>query len=468
MADAAALIAKKGLPTNPDAERFVLGSILLDDSHFVETAGTLSDAHFSIEKHRRIFRRMADISARGDKIDRVTVANELLRHNELESVDGLSYLISLDDGLPHISNIESYVRIVRDKAGLRQIAIAAHEILQRAITATDSPDDILAAAENSFLKIGDDQHVGEDDLMQGGDFLRQFPGGLNSFAQPSKREAGLRTGFTRFDEMTGGLRAGELAILAARPSMGKTALAINMAWHAAANYNVPVAIFTLEMSRESLLLRMLCAAARVDSQRLRAGYMSETEITKIRAAANLLVDLPIFIDDSSNIGLLEIHGKLRRAEHKRKVKFGLVIVDYLQLMATRGKSENRNQEVTKLSRGLKLMSKDMQCPFLVLSQLSRQSENRQGDKRPQLQDLRESGSIEQDADLVAFLFREEVYKKDREDLRGLAELIISKQRSGPIGTVPLVFLHQMVKFENRAEDLGPEPEDNGRLPYNDE
>jgi replicative DNA helicase len=238
--------------------------------------------------------------------------------------------------------------------------------------------------------------------------------------------------------------------------MGKTAFALNIAWHVATRLFQPVAIFSLEMSQESLLTRMLCAAARVDSQRFRTGYLNEQERQKLRQAAHQMVEAPLYIDDTAGANLMDMHAKLRRLAQSGQ-KPALVVVDYLQLMSARGRSENRNQEVSQMSRGLKLLSKELDCPFLVLSQLSRATETRQGDHRPQLSDLRESGSIEQDADLVGFIFREEVYKRDREDLHGLAELILAKQRNGPIGKVDLVFLHAQTRFENRAEDLGDLP-----------
>jgi replicative DNA helicase len=284
--------------------------------------------------------------------------------------------------------------------------------------------------------------------------IQAYEGGLNAFLDPSKRIRGISTGFVKFDEMTGGLHAGELFILAARPSMGKTALALNMAWYVAAKLFQPVAVFSLEMSQESLLTRMLCAAARVDSHRFRTGYLNEQERQKLRATASQMVEAPIYIDDTSGANLMDMHAKLRKLKQQQG-SIGMVVVDYLQLMSVRGRTENRNQEVSQLSRGLKLMSKELNCPFLVLSQLSRATETRQGDHRPQLSDLRESGSIEQDADLVGFIFRPEVYQRDREDLRGVAELILAKQRNGPIGKIDLVFLHSQTRFENKAEDLGP-------------
>jgi replicative DNA helicase len=453
-APAAALALEKGLPANIDAERFILGSVLLDDSRFIEIAGLLTPDDFALEKHRRIYIRMMELHEAGEKIDRVTLANQLLRYNELESVDGVSYLVSLDDGLPHIANLDSYVRIVRDKATLRRIAIASQNLLNRALIAEEPPGDIIAGFEETLLDLGKPRN--EKGLMTPLEVIRNYEGGLNAFLDPSRRVKGISTGFTKLDEMTSGLHAGELIILAARPSMGKTAFALNICWHVATRLFHPVAIFSLEMSQESLLTRMLCAAARVDSQRFRAGYLNEAERQKLRAAANQMVEAPLFIDDTAGVNLMDMHAKLRRIQQSGQ-KLGLVVVDYLQLMSSRGRVENRNQEVSQMSRGLKLLAKELACPFLVLSQLSRATETRQGDHRPQLSDLRESGSIEQDADLVGFIFREEVYKRDREDLRGLAELIFAKQRNGPIGKVDLVFLHSLTKFENRAEDLGDIP-----------
>jgi replicative DNA helicase len=449
-------VSEKGLPANIDAEKFILGSLLLDDSRFIEIAGILLEEDFALEKHRRIFKRMSELHDRGERIDRVTVANELLRRNELESIDGLSYLVSLDDGLPHIANLDSYVRIIRDKATLRRIAMASQHLLNRAMLAEEDPNTILAGAEETLLRLGESR--GEKGLMTPLEVIQAYEGGLNAFLDPSRRIKGISTGFTKLDEMTSGLHAGELIILAARPSMGKTALALNMAWNIASRRESPqpVAIFSLEMSQESLLTRMLCAAARVDSQRFRAGYLNEKERQLLRAAANQMVEAPLFIDDTSGANLMDMHAKLRKLKQQQG-SIGLVVVDYLQLMSIRGRTENRNQEVSQLSRGLKLMSKELDCPFLVLSQLSRATETRQGDHRPQLSDLRESGSIEQDADVVGFIFRPEVYQRDREDLKGVAELILAKQRNGPVGKIDLVFLHAQTRFENRAEDLGDIP-----------
>ncbi|MFN0172682.1 MAG: replicative DNA helicase [Bryobacteraceae bacterium] len=447
------LALEKGLPANLDAERFVLGAILLDDTYFVQAAGVLTVDDFSLEKHQRIYIRMMELNDRGERIDRVTVANELLKHNQLEACDGLAYLVSLDDGLPQILNLDSYVRIVRDKAILRRMIFAAQQLMNRCLIGTEEPYEILASAEETLIRLGESQVRAA--FATPAQIIDEYQGGLNSFLDPSKRVKGVSTGFTRLDEMTGGFHGGELVILAARPSMGKTALALNMATHVAVRLNLPVAIFSLEMSKESLLTRVLCSTARVDSHRFRTGYLNQEERRKLQAAAAQLAEAPLFIDDTAGLNLMDMHAKLRRlqAEHP----LGMVVVDYLQLMSSSRRVENRVQEVSAMSRGLKLLSKELDVPMLVLSQLSRAPETRQGDHRPQLSDLRESGSIEQDADLVMFIFREEVYKRDREDLRGLAELLMAKQRNGPIGKIDLVFLHHLTKFENRAEDLGELP-----------
>lgn len=455
MSSVSSLALEKGLPSNVDAERFVLGSILLDDSAFLDVAGALMVDDFCLDKHRKIFRRMSELHERSDKIDRVTVANELMKFNELESVDGLSYLVSLDDGLPRIPNLDSYVKIIRDKATLRRIISASQQMMNRCLLAEEDADTILAGAEEALLKLGESRTT--TGLKTPAEIINEYAGGINAFLDPSKRIKGISTGFAKLDEMTGGLHKGELVILAARPSMGKTALALNIASHVATKLNEKVAIFSLEMSGESLLTRMLCATAYVDSQRFRAGYLNQDERRKLAQASQKLVEAPLFIDDSAGVNLMDMHSKLRRMQGGDQ-KLGLVIVDYLQLMSSRGRSENRNQEVSSLSRGLKLMAKELEVPMMVLSQLSRATETRVGDHRPQLSDLRESGSIEQDADLVGFIFREEVYKRDREDLRGMAELIVAKQRNGPIGTVNLVYLHALTKFENRADELGEVPE----------
>jgi replicative DNA helicase len=451
------LALEKGLPSNVDAERFVLGSILLNDDVYLQVAGAIDADDFSLEKHRRIFNRMKDLYGRGQHIDRVTLADELMKQGQLESVDGLSYLITLDEGLPELSNLDGYLRIVKDKSILRRLIFAAQRVIDRCVIGEEEPDQILAAAEEQLIKLGESRT--KEDLVSPAAIIQSFPGGVGAFLDPSQRVKGISTGFSKFDEMTGGMHGGELLILAARPSMGKTALALNIAQHVATHPRMkkPVAVFSLEMSSSSLLTRLLCAGARVDQHKFRAGFLNAEERRRLHVELANLTESPLFLDDTPGVNLMDVHAKLRRmkAEHG----LSLVVIDYLQLMSSRGRSENRNQEVSAISRGLKLMAKDLDVPILALSQLSRASETRVGDHKPQLSDLRDSGSIEQDADLVMFIFREEVYKRDREDLKGLADVIIAKQRNGPIGNIPLRFIGAFTRFENRAEDLDGIPEE---------
>ena len=450
---------ERNLPTSIEVERCVLGSILLDDSLFPQVAGRLEGNDFAIDKHRRIFLRMEDLHRRGEGIDDYTLAEELSRHDQLASCDGVAYIASLSEGMPRLSSIDDYVKIVKDKSLLRQLIHIADSIVSRSIEGGQQVDEVLAETEAAILKVGDAQLRSE--LADPRQIIEGLDGGVEAFLDPGKRAQGLSTPFVMFDELTTGLRAGELIVIAARPSMGKTALALNIAWHVAAD--LPVAVFSLEMSKESLLTRLLCATARVDSQRFRGGYLGQDERQRLRSALEQLVASKLFIDDSANVNLMEISAKCRRlrAEHKR---LGLIVVDYLQLMAPESgekrRFDNRTQEISALSRGLKLLAKDLRVPVMALSQLSRAPEMRTGSKRPQLSDLRDSGSIEQDADVVAFIFREEVYKQDREDLQGLAELIVAKQRNGPTKTIELAFLNKYVKFENLAKDIGDLDGDN--------
>jgi replicative DNA helicase len=467
MATAAnALALEKGLPSNPESEQFVLGSVLLDETLFPQVAGSLTADDFCLEKHRRIFSRMVDLHERGERIEALTLVNELEKHGQLQSCDGFAYIASLTDGMPRLASIDSYVKIVKDKSLLRQLIFVSQRTISQCIEASEEVDDILADAETAVMKVGDAQlRTGLRDPRQ---IVEGFAGGMRAFLDPSKRVSGLGTPFVKFDEMTTGMHRGELIILAARPAMGKTALALNIAQHVAVDMpdkpGKPVAIFSLEMSQESLLTRMLCAAARVDSHRFRGGFLNQDERRQLSAALGQLINSRLFIDDSADTTVQSISAKCRRmkAEHG----LSLVIVDYLQLLSSRGKVENRTQEISTFSRGLKLLAKDLEVPILALSQLSRAPETRPGDHRPMLSDLRESGSIEQDADVVAFLFREEVYKPDREDLHGMAELILAKQRNGPTGKIKLAFLSKFTKFENLADDIGITPEDDD-VPVNE-
>jgi replicative DNA helicase len=435
----------KGLPVNLDAERFVLGSIMLEPEKYTQAAANLQPESFSLRKHQLIFQRMRDLHDRSQPIDRVSVANELLRNNELGAVDGLGYLVSLDDGLPKIVNLGGYISIVREKATLRRTIFSAQKLINRCML-DDLPSALRSDAEDVLLALGEsDQDSGPQTPR---DIIQALPGGVNEFLGPPKE--GLKTRFYKLDEMTGGFHSGEFIILAARPGAGKTALALNLAQHAAQKYDATVMFFSLEMSKIALLHRLTCAIARVDSQRVRLNYLNQDERRSLAKAVSELAQLNLYIDDKSAATPADLHARIKRQKARGPVD--MVIVDYLQLMAAGKKFENRNQEVTYLSRGLKLLAQEIEAPVIALSQLSRAPESRKGKARPQLSDLRDSGSLEQDADLVLFIYRDELYNPGRGDNANKAELIIGKQRSGPIGTIHLNFLHQSTRFDNPAED----------------
>jgi replicative DNA helicase len=446
--------AVKGLPVSPEVERFVLGAILVDsEAFYAQAASVLTVDDFSLEKHRRIFRRMADLSARNEYIDRVTVATELDKHRgELQSIDGLSYLVSLDDGLPAVPNIASYVDILKQKSKLRRIIHICQHGMNRAFAAEDSPKDIASDLDDKLLSL---QPEDASEVITPQGIIESYPGGPDEFMDPSKHEIGLLTGLTQFDEMTAGLQQGDLIIIAARPSVGKTSLALSIAEHVAVKLKTRTVLFSMEMSRVQNLRRMICSLARVDFKRFRMGLLDQHERQKCAVARNRIVESPLLIDDTATLTLMGMRAKLKKIA-KKYGPVGLVIADYLQLMSSTGRQENRNQEVSVHSRGLKLIAKELGIPMVVLSQLSRAVETRKGDHRPQLSDLRESGAIEQDADLVAFIFREWLYDKKRDELKGVAELIVAKQRSGEVGTCRVAFSPPLMRFDNLLEEYDME------------
>ena len=438
------------LPANIDVERLVLGAVIRDSTRYPKAAEALTADDFSLEKHRRIWEAMGVLHKRGDRIDRITLAACLQGRGQLESVDGLAYLADLDQGLPDIPQADTYMHLLRRVAVRRRIAYAGQFAMDQALDPREEPETVIAqtverltSAEQMLPTTGDMATVAE---------IIEEQGGVNVVLDPAQRVKGLTTGFVKFDEMTGGLRKGDLIIIGARPAMGKTAWALNIAQYVVlGKHPQGVALFSLEMSKESLLTRLLCAVARMDGHKFRAGYVNADERRRLQFAAHQLSEAPLFIDDRATVSLAHLRTSLSRLRAKREI--ALVIVDYLQLMTPLGKFENRNQEVAALSRGLKMLAKDHDLPVMALSQLSRACETRQGSHRPQLSDLRETGSLEAEADLVCLIFRPEMYKTEREDLRGLAELIVAKQRNGPTGTVNLVFLKQFTKFENRTSDV---------------
>jgi replicative DNA helicase len=447
----------RGLPASVEAERAILGAILLDNFAYNQAAESLRAEDFSLDSHRRLYLRMMELAESNRPIDFVTLTEQLGQHKEIEAVGGVAYVTSLTDGLPRVKNIEQYVKIVKDKALLRNLIHAASNAIQQAYEQESPAEEIIDSAESAIFQIA------ETRISQGflgiPEIVKSSFGSIDKLYEQGQRITGLETHFEDLDNLTSGLQKSDLIIIAARPSMGKTAFAINIAENAAVRDNKVVGVFSLEMSRESLLLRLLCSQARVDSHKLRTGFLSREDYSKLVTGLGALVEAPIFIDDTPGISLSEMRAKCRRLQQSQG-RLDLIIVDYLQLVAAAPagggrRYENRTQEVSAISRGLKALAKEMRCPVISLSQLSRAPENRTGNNRPQLADLRESGAIEQDADVVAFIFREEVYKQDDPDLEGKAELIIAKQRNGPTGTVHLAFIKRSTRFENLANEAAP-------------
>ncbi len=431
----------KGLPSNVEAERSILGAILLDNAVCNQAIELLRRDDLFLDSHRRIFDKMIALTERLMPIDLITLSDELRRAGEFEQIGGATYIASLIDGVPRTDTIEPYAKLVKQKSMLRRLISASQQIVSLAFEEEDDADVIIDKAERMIFEIA------EDRVRQGfqyiGDVAHRRLEQIEQMAGRPEMITGVPTGFTDFDRMTSGLQRQELIVIAARPSMGKTALALNMAQYAAKNANV-VGIFSLEMSAEQLVSRLLCSEARVDAHRLRTGYLNREEWARLADALRRLCETKVFIDDSAAVSVMEMRAKCRRlkAEHG----LDMLIVDYLQLMAGRGRIESRQQEVSQISRDLKGLAKELDIPVVALSQLSRAPEQR-SEHKPQLSDLRESGAIEQDSDVVCFIYREELYNPTDEN-QGTAELIIGKQRNGPTGMVQLAFLKEFTRFEN--------------------
>ncbi|HTZ89578.1 MAG TPA: replicative DNA helicase [Alloacidobacterium sp.] len=449
---------ERGLPASIDAERSILGAILLDNHSYNEAAEKIRADDFALDSHRRIFSRMAELIDAGRAVDIVTLAEELAKRKEVEAVGGVAYLASLTEGLPRRLSIEEYVRIVKDKSLLRQLINICSTAITRAADQGEEALEVLNAAESGLLE------VTERGITRGfasiPEIVRDSFGTIDNLYKEGREVTGLATHFIDFDRMTSGLQTSELIIIAARPSMGKTAWAINIAQNAAVQSGKVVAIFSLEMSKESLLRRMLASQALVDSQKIQKGFLLREDQQKLTHALEQLAESKVFIDDTPGISLTEMRAKARRLRQMNGA-LDLIVVDYLQLMTASSvepgtkRYENRTQEVSAISRGLKALAKELNVPVIALSQLSRASEQRGGDKRPMLSDLRESGSIEQDADVVAFIHREAYYNRDENgqpdpDTENKAEIIIAKQRNGPTGSVHLAYLSKCTRFENLA------------------
>jgi replicative DNA helicase len=442
-------------PYSEDAEQAVIGAMLMDADAIMRAAEHVDDTMFYREGHRRIFRAMIALTERGAVVDPLTLADELGRRAELEASGGKEYIGYLVDAVPTSANVEYHAKIVREKALLRRLIEVSTAIVSEAFEGRLLAAELLDEAESKIFQVSQQQGTGGFTRIK--ELLWPAMERIEAQSRSGNAVTGVPSGFKDLDEMTSGFQPADLVIVAARPSMGKTAFTLNIAQHVAIEHNIPVAFFSLEMSKDSLVQRMLTSEARIDAQTLRKGRLRDDDFPRLARAAGILSHAPVFIDDTPGITILEMRSRARRL--KADSGIGMVIVDYLQLMSGPASSENRQQEVSQISRGLKALAKELSVPVVALSQLSRAVEQRAGAEkgRPVLSDLRESGAIEQDADLIMFLFREEVYA-ERENgqlkdpsLEGKAEVIIGKQRNGPIGTVGLFFHKQYTRFESATQ-----------------
>jgi len=460
MATAPDVFGGRQPPYSAEAEQAVLGAMLLDADAALRGVELLDDAMFHREGHRRLFRAMHGIIERGGVIDPVTLRDEVDRRGELEAVGGIEYLSYLLDVVPTAANIDYHAKIVRDKALLRRLIEAATGIVQEAYEAKRLADEVLDSAEQRIFLVSETRKT--EGFVRLKELLWPTMERIESLHAGGQSITGVPSGFTDLDDKTAGFQNADLVIIAARPSMGKTALCLNVAQHAAIEKGIPVAVFSLEMAKAQLVQRLLTSEARVDAHRLRQGMLKDADYALLARAAGILSSAPIWIDDSAALTPLELRSKARRIKAEHNV--GLIIVDYLQLMRSPEQAENRVQEISAISRALKALAKELDVPILALSQLSRAPEQRGGEhRRPQLSDLRESGAIEQDADVVLFIYREEMYSgpqdpKTGENIEGQAEVIIGKQRNGPTGTIKLHFHKAYTRFDNyslrESEDGG--------------
>ncbi len=438
------MTSSETLPASLEAERFVLGSVMLDAQCFDALEAALKGDDFSLEKHRRIYTAMRSLKAAGDPVDRVTVTHELMRLGMLDSVGGIGYVNSLDDGLPQILNIDAYVRIVQEKATLRKAIDAASHLINRCMTAAEGSQEILSDAEAVIGRLGQERQP-HGQWLTPYEIFAQEP---NRFLNPPQGGGGIATPWPNLTEKLCGLHKGDLFIVAGRPSMGKSLAAIQMCHHAAVDSECGAAIFSLEMSKESIVQRMISASARVDSHRIRSGYIDANERERVRRAVESFSQMPLWIDETRARTIPAVTAALRKLTAKQRVD--IVVIDHLQLMHSIRRGDSRNNELGDICHSLKHLAGDFGVVMILLSQLNRQCEIE--NRRPQLSDLRETGDLEQDADEILFVHRPERYAKNhgREDLRGYAEFILAKQRDGQTGLLQMVFLGPYQRFEVAA------------------
>ena len=443
-------------PQNLEAESSVLGGILLENDAINVVLELLRTGDFYRESHRKIFRAMIELADRSEPVDIITLSECLKNRGELEAVGGSAYLASLNDFVPTAANISYYARIVREKSILRHLINAATEVATKGYDGTGNVEELLDSAERAIFDITEQRIKGS--FVKVGDMMKDSIKMVEKLFERKTMITGVPTGFKDLDTKTAGLQPADLIIVAARPGMGKTAFSLNIASHAAFS-GYGVAVFSLEMAKEQLALRLLCSEARVDNSKVRTGYLSDRDFPKLATAAGRLHDALIFIDDTPAISVLELRAKARRIARDREKKLGLIIVDYLQLMRGTGAAQNREQEISEISRSVKALAKELNVPVLAVSQLNRRVEDR-NDKTPQLSDLRESGAIEQDADVIAFIYREAAYNPKSDD--NTATITIAKQRNGPTGDLTLTFLREFTRFEDysgRDEEFFGEAEE---------
>jgi replicative DNA helicase len=429
-------------PQNLEAESSVLGGILLENDAINVVLELLRTGDFYRESHRKIFRAMIELADRSEPVDIITLSECLKNRGELEAVGGSAYLASLNDFVPTAANISYYALIVREKSILRHLINVATEVATKGYDGTGNVEELLDSAERAIFDITEQRIKGS--FVKVGDMMKDSIKMVERLFERKTMITGVPTGFKDLDTKTAGLQPADLIIVAARPGMGKTAFSLNIASHAAFS-GYGVAVFSLEMAKEQLALRLLCSEARVDNSKVRTGYLSDRDFPKLATAAGRLHDALIFIDDTPAISVLELRAKARRIARDREKKLGLIIVDYLQLMRGTGAAQNREQEISEISRSLKALAKELNVPVLAVSQLNRRVEDR-NDKTPQLSDLRESGAIEQDADVIAFIYREAAYNPKSDD--NTATITIAKQRNGPTGDLTLTFLRECTRFED--------------------
>jgi replicative DNA helicase len=446
-------------PHSVEAEQGVLGSMLISPRETIaECVEKINEEYFYVPAHRTVYEVLVELWNAGQAIDLITFTQVLRDRNLLDSVGGAAFVTNLFTFVPTAANVQYYLEFVRDKFILRQIISAATESVRQEYDEQDEVDSLLDEVEQKIFEVGEDRFKGQ--MLSMKDHAMQAIETIEKLYERKGSITGISTGFVEFDRMTSGLHPSEMVVIAARPSMGKTALAMNIAEYVAISEKLPVAVFSLEMSSQQLVQRMLCSRARVNLQRVRDGFLGERDFPSLTAAASKLAEAKIFIDDSASLSILELRAKARRLKAQQDVQ--LLIIDYLQLLrsTSRRAQDNRQLEISEISAGLKALAKELKIPVIVVAQLNRQPEQRSGGK-PRLSDLRESGSIEQDADLVGLLVRPEMYEEDEEarvEKAGEAELIIAKQRNGPVGEIPLTFLKEYTRFETRARNVS-EPEE---------